>query len=185
MLSWNLFVCRAADLLSGVPARQVSVWHRSCVVFSMQVLLAGHLLYSDSGFWVVYMLGVRCRHVFGSERCCELHCLLDRLLQHSDWTVVLPHMPPRLLLAFSCKLQRLLAGHPAPLPGDFAQWRDESHRLLPAAYPDTFGSLLPIVSETFNRQAHAIADRRIVDAGYRLGWLLETNINAPVPRETK
>lgn len=83
------------------------------------------------------------------------------------------------------RVQRLLDDHSAPLPGDVALWRDESHRLLPAAYPDTFGSLLPIVSETFNRQAHAIADRRIVDAGYRLGWLLETNINARVPRETK
>ena len=83
------------------------------------------------------------------------------------------------------RVQRLLAEHSAPLPGDVALWRDESHRLLPATYPDIFGSLLPIVSETFNRQAHAIADRRIVDAGYRLGWLLETNINARVPRETK
>lgn len=83
------------------------------------------------------------------------------------------------------RVQRLLAGHPAPLPGDFVLWRDESHRLLPATYPDTVGSLLPIVSETFNRQAHAIADRRIVDAGYRLGWLLETNISARVSRETQ
>ena len=83
------------------------------------------------------------------------------------------------------RVQRLLAEHPAPLPGDFALWRDESHRLLPATYPDAVGSLLPIVSDTFNRQAHAIADRRIVDAGYRLGWLLETSIGAQVSRETQ
>lgn len=83
------------------------------------------------------------------------------------------------------RVQRLLAEHPAPPPGDFALWRDESHRLLPATYPDTVGSLLPIVSETFNRQAHAIADRRIVDAGHRLGWLLEASISARVSRETQ
>ena len=83
------------------------------------------------------------------------------------------------------RVQRLLAEHPAPLRGNVALWRDESHRLLPATYPDAFGSLLPIVSETFNRQAHAIADRRIVDAGYRLGWLLETSIGARVSRETQ
>ena len=80
---------------------------------------------------------------------------------------------------------RLVADHPPPRPGDVPLWRDESHRLLPAAYPDTVGSLLPIVSEAFNRQAHAIADRRIVDAGYRLGWLLETSVGARVSRETK
>ena len=82
-------------------------------------------------------------------------------------------------------MQRLIADHPAPLHGNVALWRDESHRLLPATYPDTVDNLLPIVSETFNRQAHAIADRRIVDAGYRLGWLLETSISARVPRETQ
>jgi hypothetical protein len=83
------------------------------------------------------------------------------------------------------RVQRLSADHPAPLHGDVALWRDESHRLLPATYPDTVGNLLPVVSETFNRQAHAIADRRIVDAGYRLGWLLETSISARVSRETQ
>jgi len=82
-------------------------------------------------------------------------------------------------------VQRLITDYPAPPQGDVALWRDESHRLLPATYPDAVGSLLPIVSETFNRQAHAIADRRIVDAGYRLGWLLETSISARVPRETQ
>ena len=83
------------------------------------------------------------------------------------------------------RVQRVIADHPAPLHGNVALWRDESHRLLPATYPDTVDNLLPIVSETFNRQAHAIADRRIVDAGYRLGWLLETSISARVPRETQ
>ena len=51
--------------------------------------------------------------------------------------------------------------------------------------PDSDGSLLPIVTEEFNRRAHALAERRIVDAGYRLGRLLEVNINARVSRETQ
>ena len=83
------------------------------------------------------------------------------------------------------RVQRLIADHPPPLHGDVALWRDESHRLLPATYPVADGSLRPIVSESFNRQAQALADRRIVDAGYRLGWLLETNISARVSRETQ
>jgi hypothetical protein len=43
---------------------------------------------------------------------------------------------------------------------------------------------LPVVSEDFNRQAHAIANRRLAEAGYRLGNLLETVIGARVSRET-
>ena len=64
-------------------------------------------------------------------------------------------------------------------------WRDESHRLRASAYPDAAGSLLPIVTEDFNRRAHAIAERRIVDAGYRLGRLLEMNLGAGVSRGTQ
>ena len=80
--------------------------------------------------------------------------------------------------------QRLLDDHPPPTPGTVAQWRDESHALLASAYPTAAGSLLPVITEDFNRQAYAIANRRIVDAGYRLGWLLEANIGARVSRET-
>lgn len=83
------------------------------------------------------------------------------------------------------RVRRLIADYPAPVHGDVALWRDESHRLLPATYPVADGGLRPIVSESFNRQAQALADRRIVDAGYRLGWLLETNISARVSRETQ
>jgi len=82
------------------------------------------------------------------------------------------------------KARRLTAEHPAPRQGSVALWRDESHRLLAAAYPDAVGSLLPIVTEDFNQRAHAIAERRIVDAGYRLGRLLEASISARVSRET-
>ena len=83
------------------------------------------------------------------------------------------------------KARRLIAEYPAPRQGAVALWRDESHRLLASAYPDTVGSLLPIITEDFNRRAHAIAERRIVDAGYRLGSLLEASISARVSRETK
>ena len=62
---------------------------------------------------------------------------------------------------------------------------DGSHALLASAYPPDTGSLLPLISEDFNRQAHVIANRRIVDAGYRLGWLLEADIGARVSRETQ
>jgi hypothetical protein len=82
-------------------------------------------------------------------------------------------------------VRRLIAEYPAPVNGDVALWRDESHRQLAATYPDADDTVPPIVSESFNRQAHTIADRRIVDAGYRLGWLLETNISARVSRETQ
>ena len=82
-------------------------------------------------------------------------------------------------------VQRLLADHPAPAQGTVAQWRDESHRLLAAAYPDAVGSLLPIVSEDFNQRARAIANQRLVAAGYRLGRLLDPSLGARVSRETQ
>lgn len=79
---------------------------------------------------------------------------------------------------------RLLDDHPAPAQGNVALWRDESHRLLAEAYPTASGSLLPIVSEDFRRRSRDIADRRIVDAGYRLGGLLEDIFSQRVSRET-
>ena len=82
------------------------------------------------------------------------------------------------------KARHLVAEHPAPRQGSVASWRDESRRLQASAYPDAVGSLLPIVTEDFNQRAHAIAERRIVDAGHRLGRLLEASISARVSRET-
>jgi S1/P1 Nuclease len=81
--------------------------------------------------------------------------------------------------------RRLLADYPAPPQGNVALWRDESHRLLAEAYPDALGSLLPIITEEFNQRARDIANRRIVNAGYRLGRLLEASISARVSRETQ
>lgn len=63
--------------------------------------------------------------------------------------------------------------HTSACSGNVALWRDESHDLLAEAYPDANGGLLPIISDDFRRRSRAIADRRIVEGGYRLGGLLE------------
>ena len=73
---------------------------------------------------------------------------------------------------------------PAPRQGTVRQWRDESHQLLATAYPDTNGSLLPLITEEFHQKSQAIAERRLVDAGYRLGQLLEKCFSSRVSRET-
>lgn len=82
------------------------------------------------------------------------------------------------------KAHGLIERYPAPEQAGVRQWRDESHRLLKQAYPAAKGSLLPIITEDFHRQATKIAEQRIVQAGYRLGRLLEENLNAGVSRET-
>jgi hypothetical protein len=78
----------------------------------------------------------------------------------------------------------LLANYPAPVQGSVTLWRDESHQLLAIAYPEEAGSLLPIITEEFNQQARQIANQRLVDAGYRLGRLLEKIVSHRVSRET-
>ncbi len=82
------------------------------------------------------------------------------------------------------RVNQLLADYPPPMQGKVTQWRDESHRLLDLAYPKNEGSLLIVIDADFHRQAGEIANRRIVDAGYRLGRLLEAIIRHRVPRET-
>ncbi|PKO42523.1 MAG: hypothetical protein CVU31_14350 [Betaproteobacteria bacterium HGW-Betaproteobacteria-4] len=79
---------------------------------------------------------------------------------------------------------RLLENHPAPRQGNVALWRDESHRLLAEAYPTTSGSLRPIVTEDFRQRSRAIAERRIVAAGYRLGRLLDDIFGQRGPGKT-
>lgn len=59
------------------------------------------------------------------------------------------------------------------------------HALLPSPILEAAGSLLPIITDDFNQQAHELANQRIVAAGYRLGWLLESSIAARVSRETQ
>jgi hypothetical protein len=80
---------------------------------------------------------------------------------------------------------RLVDRYPAPVQGDVLLWREESHRLLAAAYPGEQGSLLPIISEDFQRASRDTASRRLVDAGYRLGRLLEGIFGQPVSRGTQ
>jgi hypothetical protein len=80
---------------------------------------------------------------------------------------------------------RLLERHPPPAPGNTRLWREESRQLVRSAYPDAAGSLLPMISEPFHQHARQIADRRLVDAGYRLGWLLEHGLARRVSRETQ
>ncbi|AXS78581.1 S1/P1 nuclease [Dechloromonas sp. HYN0024] len=79
---------------------------------------------------------------------------------------------------------RLLDSHAAPMQGDVMLWRNESHRLLAEVYPDSQGSLPPTIGEAFHRRSRDLAERRIVEAGYRLGGLLEAIFKAQVPRET-
>jgi hypothetical protein len=69
--------------------------------------------------------------------------------------------------------------------GNIRQWREESRDLLDLAYPDAAGSLLPIVSTDLRERSRQIAERRVVAAGYRLGWLLEAGLAARVSRETQ
>lgn len=79
---------------------------------------------------------------------------------------------------------QLLETLPPPEQGTVADWREESHALLDIAYPEAKGSLLPLITEAFHQQSRAIANRRIVDAGYRLGRLLDAIVRTRVSRET-
>lgn len=81
--------------------------------------------------------------------------------------------------------RRLLDRYPPPEQGNVAMWRDESHRLLAEAYPQEAGSLLPMVSEDFHRRSRDTANRRLVDAGYRLGRLIEDIFGRSVSRGTQ
>lgn len=81
--------------------------------------------------------------------------------------------------------QRLISDFPSPQLASIHQWRDESHALLDQVYPPAMGSLLPIITEEFQQQSRQLANRRLVDAGYRLGWLLETSLGERVSRETR
>ncbi|MCH2222283.1 MAG: hypothetical protein MK097_18435, partial [Dechloromonas sp.] len=63
--------------------------------------------------------------------------------------------------------------------------RDESHRLLATAYPSEAGSLLPIVDDEFHRRSRETANRRVAEAGYRLGHLLDSLFGHTVSRGTQ
>jgi hypothetical protein len=82
------------------------------------------------------------------------------------------------------KAERLISTRQPPKQASVRAWRNESHHLLARAYPTAQGSLLPAISEDFHRQANDIAEQRIVDAGIRLGRLLENIWGAGVSRGT-
>ena len=79
---------------------------------------------------------------------------------------------------------RLLAAYRPPAQGDVDLWREESWQLHATAYPQQAGSLLPIVDEAFHQRATSTAERRLAEAGYRLGRLLENRLHFVVSRET-
>jgi len=78
----------------------------------------------------------------------------------------------------------LIDNFPAPAQENVRQWKEESHRLLADAYPLANGSLLPMITEEFHQQARETANRRVLEAGYRLGRLLESIFAHRVSRET-
>jgi hypothetical protein len=71
-----------------------------------------------------------------------------------------------------------------PNQGTVNDWRRESRELHRNAYPEKQGSLLPTITEDFQIQVRRIAEQRLVDAGFRLGRLLEQIFSARVSRET-
>ena len=66
----------------------------------------------------------------------------------------------------------LLVRHPKPAPSTPAQWLQESWQIAKdSAYPPETETP-PTISEAFYESSREIADRRITEAGYRLGELL-------------
>lgn len=79
----------------------------------------------------------------------------------------------------------LIADFPPPAPGGVGLWLRESLEISRGlAYPEAAGSLLPTVDDAFLAQSRAIANRRLVAAGYRLGWLLNEALSARASRGT-
>ena len=82
------------------------------------------------------------------------------------------------------QVQRLLAAYPAPPRGNVGSWYEESRQALHLVYPAQNGTLLPVIDVEFQRHARDLAERRLVAAGYRLGWALEEICGMPVSRGT-
>lgn len=79
----------------------------------------------------------------------------------------------------------LMAEHPASLQGGVALWLSESRALLPDVYPKSAGSVTAIIDQPYRELAKARADRRITEAGRRLGQLLESIQRSRVSRGTR
>jgi len=87
------------------------------------------------------------------------------------------------------RLQRrageLLVSQKAPAQGDANLWLRESRRLLKQAYPKTSGSVSLLIDEDYRQWSQATGERRVTEAGYRLGRLLEAIHRQRVSRETQ
>jgi hypothetical protein len=79
----------------------------------------------------------------------------------------------------------LMAEHAPGVQGDVALWLRESRDLLPDAYPKAAGSVTAIIDQPYRELAKARADRRITEAGRRLGQLLESIQRSRVSRGTR
>ena len=86
------------------------------------------------------------------------------------------------------RLQRraaeLLVSQKPPVQGDAQRWLRESQRLLQRAYPKMLGSVTPMIDDDYRQWAQMTGERRIAEAGYRLGHLLEEIHRQRVSRET-
>ena len=71
-----------------------------------------------------------------------------------------------------------------PAQDDPAAWLQESRELAwEAVYPPAGGGQRPVIDENFRAAGRVLANRRLVEAGYRLGRLLD-GLLAGVPRGT-
>ncbi|MDR2189077.1 MAG: S1/P1 nuclease [Azonexus sp.] len=79
---------------------------------------------------------------------------------------------------------RLMAEHRPPAQGNVDLWREESRRLRQQAYPPGNRAGPPVIDQKFAQNTRTIAERRLAEAGYRLGRLIETRLHQRVSRET-
>lgn len=72
------------------------------------------------------------------------------------------------------KAGALLASQPPPRQGDEQLWLRESRGLLSTLTPERAGSVTLLIDAEYQERARNIAERRIGEAGWRLGGLLDT-----------
>lgn len=78
----------------------------------------------------------------------------------------------------------MLLRQPPPAKGGTTLWLAESRQLLAQAYPASTGSVSRVIDADYRQWAQRTAERRIVEAGYRLGRLLEEIQRQRVSRGT-
>lgn len=67
----------------------------------------------------------------------------------------------------------LLAEQMPVQQGNAALWLGESRALLPSLYPESAGSVALLIDAAYRERTRIIAERRIGEAGWRLGGLLD------------